>query len=154
MIGVSANFFSLLSYRQKNPDISKEASVESPQGEIYLRIFFGLKIVQRGIYLFLSCLAFTPKRDIPYAIMLLETDEFTCSRVQDTQNKHTSSNAIFKRNVCSSSVFVFANNCLTTVALWRKKCSVKVPVLRASTYRFKPGKHSPGRKKSGLLNFY
>lgn len=102
--------------------------------------------MRRGVYIFLSCLAFTPKKDIPYAIILLETDEFTCSRRQDTGNMHRTSSAIFRWNVYSSSVFVFANNCLTTVALRRKKCSVKVPVLRASTYRFKPGKHSPGKK--------
>lgn len=101
--------------------------------------------VLKGIFLFLSCLTFTPKIDIPYTIMLLKTDEFTCCKRQDTKTRHMSSNAVFSWNVYCSLVFVFANNCLTSVALWRKKGFVKVPVLHSSTYYFKPGKHSPGK---------
>lgn len=63
-----------------------------------------------------------------------------------------SSNAIFSRNVYYSVVFGFATNCLTSVVLWRKKCFVKVPVLHASTYHFKPGKHSP-EKKPRMIKF-
>lgn len=84
--------------------------------------------------------------------MLLKSNEFTCCRRQDTKIRHMSSNAIFSRNVYYSVVFGFATNCLTSVVLWRKKCFVKVPVLHASTYHFKPGKHSP-EKKPRMIKF-
>lgn len=69
-------------------------------------------------------------------IFLLKPNEFTCCRRQDTKTRQKSSNAIFSQSVYYSLLFGFANNYLTSVALWRKKRFVKVPVLHSSTYHF------------------
>lgn len=124
----------------------QECLREIPQRENYLWIFLGLKNgAERGSSI--SFLLDFYTKNIPCTIMLLKTGQFTCCRRQDTKNRHMSSNAIFSRNVYYSLVFVFANNYLTSVALWRNKCFVKVPVLHSSTYHFKPEKHSPEKKR-------
>lgn len=83
-------------------------------------------------------------------IFLLKPNEFTCCRRQDTKTRQKSSNAIFSQSVYYSLLFGFANNYLTSVALWRKKHFVKVPVLHSSTYHFDLKKHSPEKKTRSI----
>lgn len=106
---------------------------------------FGLKNWRWKGLGFLLCLTFTSKLDIPYSLWSY-WKWINILRKQDTKTRHMTSNAIFNQKVYYSLVFVYANNYLASVALWRKKHFVKVRVLHSSKYHFKPEEHSAGKK--------
>lgn len=152
-VGVISNFLSSPWYRQWSHDICKDAGIErNVCGNVCERFCKGRTL---DVFRFKN----GAERDFSYfpawplhrkKIFLLKPNEFTCCRRQDIKTRQKSSNAIFSQSVYYSLLFGFANNYLTSVALWRKKRFVKVPVLHSSTYHFDLKKHSPEKKTRSI----